>query len=94
MTPVLGQTVTPRRAAGALVVAAALLQLIASRPAIGQAASDPRLSSVEQKIVDYVRAHESDQIAFLEKAVNINRGTFNRATERAAILIYRLTRGK
>ena len=35
------------------------------------------LSPTEQKIREYVRAHEAEQIAFLEKAVNISSGTFN-----------------
>jgi len=42
-------------------------------------ASEPKLTAVEQKIRDYVRAHEAEQIAFLEKAVNISSGTFNLA---------------
>ena len=79
MTPKLGQRVTPKPRVRALVLTAALIHLIVPAPAAGQAASQPRLSSVEQKIRDYVRAHENDQIAFLEKAVNINSGTFNLA---------------
>jgi len=35
------------------------------------------LPPTEQKIREYVRAHEAEQIAFLEKAVNISSGTFN-----------------
>src|SRR5256714_6499548 len=35
------------------------------------------LSPVEQKIRDYVRAHEAEQASFLEQAVNISSGTFN-----------------
>jgi glutamate carboxypeptidase len=80
MTPILSQSVTgSRRArtARGFVIARVLLQLIAIRPVSGQAAREPALSSVERKIRDYVRAHENDQIAFLEKAVNINSGTFN-----------------
>ncbi len=42
-----------------------------------QAASGSQLSPVEQRIRDYVRAHSGDQVALLEKAVNINSGTFN-----------------
>ena len=37
----------------------------------------PPLSPTEQKIRDYIRAHEAEQVAFLEKAVNISSGTFN-----------------
>lgn len=36
-----------------------------------------KLSPVEQKIRDYVRAHESEEIALLEKAVDISSGTLN-----------------
>jgi len=79
MTPNLCQRVTSKSRVRALVAAAALLNLIVTRSASGQAPSEPRLSPVEQKIRDYVRAHETDQIAFLEKAVNINSGTFNLA---------------
>jgi glutamate carboxypeptidase len=38
---------------------------------------EPGLTAVEQKIRDYVRAHETEQIALLEKAVNISSGTLN-----------------
>jgi glutamate carboxypeptidase len=37
------------------------------------------LSPVEQRIRDYVRAHQAEQVDFLEKAVNISSGTFNLA---------------
>src|SRR5882762_892845 len=47
--------------------------------AAAQTAAQPPLSKVEQRIRDYVRAHQSDQVAFLEKAVNISSGTFNLA---------------
>lgn len=40
-------------------------------------ASAPRLSPVEQKLRDYVRAHESEQEALLAKAVDINSGTLD-----------------
>jgi glutamate carboxypeptidase len=79
MTPNLCQRVTSKSRVRALVAAAALLNLSVTRSASGQAPTEPRLSPVEQKIRDYVRAHETDQIAFLEKAVNINSGTFNLA---------------
>ena len=78
MTPIQRQRVTGKPTRFALI-AAALLQMVVIGPAGGQTASEPRLNSVEQKIRDYVRAHENDQIAFLEKAVNINSGTFNLA---------------
>ena len=82
MTPVLRKSVTSTwgaRASRAVIAAGVLLQLAAIRPVDGQAGGEPRLSSVEQKIREYVRAHENEQIAFLEKAVNINSGTFNLA---------------
>src|SRR3954469_17025382 len=34
-----------------------------------------RLSPVEQRIRNYVRAHQAEQVDFLEKAVNISSGT-------------------
>ncbi len=40
---------------------------------------NPPLTRVERRIRDYVRAHEAEQVNFLEKAVNINSGTFNLA---------------
>ena len=46
-------------------------------------AGAPPLSKVEQRIRDYVRAHEAEQVGFLEKAVNISSGTFNLAGVRA-----------
>lgn len=60
------------------VAAIGLLLVLAGR-ARAQVPTEPRLTPVEQKIRDYVRAHEGEQIAFLEKAVNINSGTFNLA---------------
>lgn len=39
----------------------------------------PTLSKTEQRIRDYVRSHQAEQIDFLEKAVNISSGTFNLA---------------
>src|SRR3954470_11365400 len=71
-----------RRIACAAVGATALLS-IASGRAKAQASSDQRLTPIEQKIRDYVRAHESEQINFLEKAVNISSGTFNLAGVRS-----------
>ncbi|HEX6629282.1 MAG TPA: M20/M25/M40 family metallo-hydrolase [Gemmatimonadaceae bacterium] len=44
-----------------------------------QAAPEPRLTTIEQRIREYVRAHQTEQVAFLEKAVNISSGTFNLA---------------
>ena len=42
-----------------------------------------RLSSAEEKMRAYVQSHRADQIAFLEKAVNISSGTLNAAGVRA-----------
>jgi glutamate carboxypeptidase len=43
----------------------------------GQASPEPKLTGIEQKIRDYVRAHENEEVAFLERAVNISSGTLN-----------------
>jgi glutamate carboxypeptidase len=43
------------------------------------AQTDKPLTRVEQRMRDYVRAHEAEQVSFLEKAVNISSGTFNLA---------------
>src|SRR5688572_25964471 len=42
-----------------------------------------RLSATENKILEFVRRTESEQIALLERAVNINSGTLNFAGVRA-----------
>jgi len=59
------------------------LSIVTHQGLNAQAVSKPPLSPIEQKIRDYVRAHEAEQIAFLEKAVNISSGTFNLAGVRA-----------
>jgi glutamate carboxypeptidase len=59
------------------------LSIVTDQGLNAQAVSKPPLSPIEQKIRDYVRAHEAEQIAFLEKAVNISSGTFNLAGVRA-----------
>jgi len=41
------------------------------------AAPNPPLSPVEVRIRDYVRTHQDDQIALLQRAVDINSGTMN-----------------
>ena len=46
-------------------------------------ARDTTLSPVERRIRDYVRAHADDQIALLEKAVDISSGSFNEKGVRA-----------
>lgn len=40
-------------------------------------AGPSRLSSVEKRITEFVKSHEAEQIALLEKAVNIGSGTLN-----------------
>ncbi|HJQ12821.1 MAG TPA: M20/M25/M40 family metallo-hydrolase [Gemmatimonadaceae bacterium] len=68
-----------RKAAARLRIAgigAFAVSLVATS-SVAQKSADPRLSPIEQRIRDYVRAHENEQIGFLEKAVNINSGTFN-----------------
>jgi len=55
-----------------------VLVILLCAPAVGaQTTGGTSLSPTEQKIRDYVRAHQADQISFLEKAVNISSGTFN-----------------
>lgn len=50
-----------------------------SHPAGAQSRGDPGLSRIEQRIRDYVRAHEAEEIDLLSKAVNISSGTLNLA---------------
>jgi glutamate carboxypeptidase len=71
--------VTRNRAACLVAVAfgCGLLLSVATN-ATAQTAKPP-LTRVEQRIRDYVRAHEAEQVSFLEKAVNISSGTFNLA---------------
>ncbi len=66
------------RATGTLL-GVALSMSIGAVDVAAQAAATPTLTPIEQKIRDYVRAHQNDQIAFLEKAVNISSGTLNLA---------------
>jgi glutamate carboxypeptidase len=62
----------------ALIVTAVMAATLAAPGMLySQNQRQPRLSPVEQKIRDYVRAHEAEQIALLEKAVNISSGTLN-----------------
>ena len=64
----------------AALAAAATLALA---PAARAQRSDTTLSPIERQIVAYVRAHSADQVALLEKAVNISSGTLNLAGVRA-----------
>jgi glutamate carboxypeptidase len=50
---------------------------LAGAQGVTRSASVPSLSPVEQKLRDYVHAHQGEQVALLEKAVNINSGTLN-----------------
>src|SRR3954468_6590413 len=59
-----------------LAVAAAAIN-IPSKAIFSQQQKPLQLTSVEQKIRDYVRAHETEEIGLLEKAVNISSGTLN-----------------
>jgi glutamate carboxypeptidase len=71
---------TPIRIAHlARALAALALTVPASTPTLlfAQASQPVHLSATEQKIRDYVRAHETEQVALLEKAVNISSGTLN-----------------
>src|SRR6266550_2113705 len=81
MTPTSISSVTMRGVRPAALLCALLL---APHSGLLAQANPPAISATEQKIRDYVRAHESEQIAFLEKAVNISSGTFNLAGVRAA----------
>ena len=65
-----------------LVAACSVLTLV-SPSTSGAQQGTPPLSRVEQKIRDYVRSHETEQINLLEEAVNINSGTLNLAGVRA-----------
>ena len=60
-----------------IVCACALLHSVAANAAAQVA--NPPLTRIEQRIRDYVRAHQAEQVSFLEKAVNISSGTFNLA---------------
>jgi glutamate carboxypeptidase len=65
------------------------LLLIAVRPSPGLAQPESlRLSSTENRIREFVRKHESEQIALLERAVNINSGTLNFAGVRAVARLF------
>jgi glutamate carboxypeptidase len=77
MTSKISAALICKQIAVAALGASALLSTGAAR-AKGQAA-EPRLTPTEQKIRDYVRAHEQEQVAFLERAVNISSGTLNLA---------------
>ena len=60
-----------------MLTAATAATFIAPRTVYSQNQEQPGLSAIEQKIRNYVRSHEAEQIALLEKAVNISSGTLN-----------------
>lgn len=71
-------SMTPVRPLASLRLVAAALAFVGAfslRASVLQA--QETLTRVEQRIRDYVRAHEAEQIALLEKAVNISSGTLN-----------------
>jgi len=76
MTPTPVSRVTGSRSAP-LIALLCTFCLLSPQRTLAQPAGAPALSSTEQKIRNYVRNHQTEQIAFLEKAVNINSGTFN-----------------
>src|SRR5437867_7506436 len=76
-------SVTRTRSARAVGAACACILLSWLPSSAAAQAGAPPLSKVEQRIRDYVRAHEAEQVGFLEKAVNISSGTFNLAGVRA-----------
>lgn len=61
----------------AVILPAIVLAFLVADTAGAQQSATPALSGVEQKIRDYVRAHEAEEIDLLEKAVNISSGTLN-----------------
>lgn len=78
MTPNCHRSVTRVHRAALTLLAACALSTLAVEPAPAQT-DVPALSKTEQRIRDYVRAHQAEQIDLLEKAVNISSGTFNLA---------------
>ncbi len=84
MTPSSIRSVTRQPGVSASALACACILLFCTVKAVtAQPTRPPTLSRVEQRIRDYVRAHEAEQVDFLEKAVNISSGTFNLARVRA-----------
>jgi glutamate carboxypeptidase len=53
------------------------LAFVAAAAARAQTPNERPLSGIEGRIRAYVKAHEREQVDFLEKAVNINSGTLN-----------------
>src|SRR5437868_10681312 len=76
MTLVSNRIVTRHRDLRRAAILAGLF-LFAHEPLCGQAAAVPSLSATELRIREYIRTHQPEQIAFLEKAVNIASGSFN-----------------
>ena len=59
------------------------LRCLAPLTLVASAGGAQNLTSAEQKMRTYVEQHASEQVAFLEKVVNINSGTMNQAGVRA-----------
>ena len=55
----------------------------------GLAGYSQQLSSEEQEMLNFLRAHEEEQINFLEKSVNINSGTLNPEGVREVGMLYK-----
>jgi glutamate carboxypeptidase len=77
MTNILSSRVTYRVVSAAISLLGAFINV--PHVALAQARTEPALSKVEQRIRDYVRAHEAEEIDLLAKAVNISSGTLNLA---------------
>src|SRR5690349_13326362 len=77
MTSPPASRVTGRCGARTAAALCAICLFYAAEPTFAQTAASPVLTQPEQKIRDYVRMHQAEQVAFLEKAVNISSGTFN-----------------
>ncbi|HMG70886.1 MAG TPA: M20/M25/M40 family metallo-hydrolase [Gemmatimonadaceae bacterium] len=77
MTPNSSFSLPSKRLRASTLACACLLTFSIASAAGAQASAPPKLSTTEQKIRDYVRAHGAEQVNFLEKAVNISSGTFN-----------------
>jgi glutamate carboxypeptidase len=79
MTTIRLISVTRKRSARLAGIACGCALSLSVATNVAAQASTPPLSRIEQRIRDYVRAHEAEQVSFLEKAVNISSGTFNLA---------------
>ncbi len=83
MTPQFSVSVPSRSVAAGVLAWTCLLLFSVVKVSGAQSSAPPLLSRTEQRIREYVRAHQAEQVDFLEKAVNISSGTFNLAGVRA-----------